>query len=182
MEKTRNPRPSRRAGMTLMEIVIAMGVLAIALLGLVAGIMTAQRTNEASRELTIAMNAAREKEEEMRSRTFAEIYALYNSNPADDPGGPGTAPGSTFAVQGLVPVAGATACGQIVFPEGPGGFLAEAVVDAKLGMPRDLNGDGDIDADDRSSDYGMLPMRIAIRWRGIYGPGEFEINTILYEK
>lgn len=168
--------------MTLTEIVIAMGILAIALLGLVGGIMTAQRTNEASRELTLAMNAAREKEEEMRSRTFSEIYALYNANPADDPGGAGTAPGATFAVQGLLPVAGSTACGRIVFPEGSGGFLAENVVDAKLGMPRDLNGDGVVDAGNRSSDYGMLPVRIVIRWRGIYGDAEFEISTILYEK
>ena len=60
--------------------------------------------------------------------------------------------------------------GQITFPDldlGAGNLvLREDVADATLGMPRDLNGDGAVDADDHSDDYIVLPVRITLQWRG----------------
>lgn len=172
------------AGFTLVEVAISLAVIAIALLGMISAIVAAQKTNEASRELTVAMNAAREKVEEMRSYPLSEVYARYNADPNDNPA-TGESPGPTFPVSGLVPPSN-TLNGKIVFPEDSSGSgstsLREYVDDPRLGMPRDLNGDGIVDTGNHSSDYVILPMRIVIEWRGIYGAQRFEMNTCLYEK
>ena len=55
----------------------------------------------------------------MKQTPFREIWRRYNSNPADDPGGPGTAPGNNFAVPLLRPLPGDAdgLPGEIFFPE-----------------------------------------------------------------
>lgn len=172
-------RPAR--GVTLLEILIAMAVLLVALLGLIGAIVSAQSAGQSTRELTVAMNEAREKVEEMRSQPFDEIFRRYNSSTGDDLAG--SNPGATFTVSGLNALAG-TPAGQIVFPgdvPATPGQLLENVVDAPLGMPHDLNGDGDA-TDNAATGYRMLPVRIQIRWQGINGPGRFDLNTVIYER
>ena len=59
------------------------------------------RTNN---EKGVATQAAREVIEQLRSVEFREAFARFNANPADDPPGPGRAPGSRFEVAGLDPL------------------------------------------------------------------------------
>jgi type II secretory pathway pseudopilin PulG len=166
----------------MVEIAIAMAIIAIALLAMMGGLMSGQKSNQQTRENSLAMSHARQKLEEMRSQTFAEIYRRYNADPSDDPGGAGTAPGAAFTISGLNPQSGLP-LGIIEFPEGGIPIrLRENVTDSNLGMPRDLNGDNAVDALDRSTDYKILPVRILIRWRGMTGPTKFEMHTILYAK
>lgn len=113
-------------------------------------------------ETAVAASAARTILEEMKSRPFADLFRLYNANPNDDPGGVGTAPGSTFAVPELKAIPG-TVVGTIVFPT-IGGVLREDTVDAALGMPRDLNASDAIESTDRSGDYVLLPVRVRLDW------------------
>jgi hypothetical protein len=72
--------------------------------------------------------------------------------------------------------------GQVIFPT-PDGFpgeLRESTVDASLGMPRDLNGDGVMHATNSySTDYRVLPVRVRVTWTGTAGPGEVELRTLL---
>lgn len=175
---------SNAAGFTLVEVAISLAVVAIALLGMISVIVTAQKTDRASHERTLAMNAAREKVEEMRSYPLSEVYARYNSETKDNPA-TGVSPGPTFPVSGLDPLPNILN-GKIVFPEDSSGSgstnLREYITDPQLGMPRDLNGDGVIDTNSHSSDYTILPVRIVIEWRGMYGAQRFELNTCLYEK
>jgi len=119
------------------------------------------------RETGRAIEASRSLIEEMRGQPFDEIWARYNADPADDPGGPGTAPGAAFAVAGLAPVPGDPDgfVGQVVFPA-IGGELREDAVDVRLGAPRDLNLDGGVDAFDHSGDYAVLPVLVRVEWRG----------------
>lgn len=169
-------------GITLVEIAIAMAIIAIALLAVMGTMMSGQKSNQSTRENALAMTHARQKLEEMRSQTFSEIYSRYNSDPSDDPGGNGTAPGSAFTITGLNPQSGLP-LGMIQFPEaGTPATLREDATDSKLGMPRDMNGDNAIDSSARSSDYKILPVRILIRWQGMTGPTQFEMHTILYER
>ena len=72
--------------------------------------------------------------------------------------------------------------GEVVFPtEMNGGVLElrEDVVDASMGMPRDLNLDGVIDALDHSNDYRILPVVIRVDWESGTRDREFEVRTIL---
>ena len=48
-----------------------------------------------------------------------------------------------------------------------------------MGMPRDLDGDGVIDALDHSGDYRLLPVLVRVAWRGSSGPAKLEFRTML---
>jgi len=73
------PRKGRRtAGFSLMEVVIALAVLAFAMFGAVSVITYTTRMNMASREQFLAMRAAEKKIEQMLScATFDEIFAQF---------------------------------------------------------------------------------------------------------
>lgn len=83
--------PRRRRGLTLMELMIALGVIAIALFGAVSMILHTVRAKEYSRELDVAKHAAATKLEEIRVRPWNEV-----SNP-------NSALYQPFTVEGLHP-------------------------------------------------------------------------------
>ena len=63
--------------------------------------------------------------------------------------------------------------GEIIFPVA-GGELREDLVDAELGFPRDLDGDG-IDGQAHNGDYEILPILIRVRWTGQLGERTFDL-------
>jgi hypothetical protein len=71
--------------------------------------------------------------------------------------------------------------GEVIFPNGGNGatFLAENEVDPALGLTRDLNGDGAIDALDHSGDYRLLPVRVRVAWSGATGDRQIELEALL---
>lgn len=170
----------------MLEVVVSLSILVLALLGFTRVVIAAMQALRTDREVTLARQAARQILETMQGEAFEEVFALYNADPADDPGGPGTAPGNRLAVFGLAPRPDAAdgMVGEIFFPtqEVAGAFeLREDTVDAALGMPRDLNGDGIIDGADRSGDYQILPVRVRLQWRGAAGNSNFEFKTVLLD-
>jgi hypothetical protein len=150
-------------------------------------VFTTSRQRVANHEYPIATEAVRTLLEGMRNQDFDDVYALYNADPADDPGGPGTAPGHRFAIEGLDPVEGSPdgLIGEVFFPTfvNAGGQLElrEDVVEESLGMPRDLNGDSIVDEVDHAQDYTLLPIRVEVDWEGRYGARHLEIYTMLAE-
>src|SRR5258706_5619840 len=154
---------SRRSAFTLIEVTIVIAILSVAV-GLFAQTMLASaRIDPVSEESRLAAEGARIELEDMRALDFAQIFASYDADPADDPAGAGTAPGAWFAVPGLVPPPGAPGVGHVIFPVA-NGALNESVVDATLGMPHDLDGDGQIDNNDHSNNAIILPVRIELEW------------------
>jgi prepilin-type N-terminal cleavage/methylation domain-containing protein len=179
---------SKDRGLTLMELVMAMTVLAIAIAGYAKTVAMSSIASTTSREATLAAEAGRQMIERMCATVtdpamgFDEIYVRYNSTAADDPAG--VSPGSNFAVAGLDARANDLdgMPGEILFPTMTvGGVLQlrEDLVDAKLGMPSDLNGDGVVDALNHAADYQNLPVLVRVRWRGVGGPGQVEFQTVL---
>lgn len=186
-------------GLTLLEVMIALAVFAVAALALASVMFSTSRLNEGNRENTLVQNAARAAMETMRNEEFAEIFKRFNDNPADDPEGPGTAPGRHFAID---------ANGRIVFPPLPNGFVAglqavegdpdgftgridfPTVVDQlredfdepELQMPRDLNADGVIDGADHAGDYRMLPVTVTVEWRSVGGTTRLVYRTVFVPK
>ena len=172
--------------MTIIELLVVMAVLGVAVVMYTSMLIATTRQRVLHREQTLATNAARTIFEEMRNEPFPLVFAMYNADTEDDPEGPGTAPGNRFHVQGLPALAGAELHGEVVFPttlvqgpEGLGEELREDVVDADIGMPRDLDGDSKIDGEDHSRDYTLLPVRIRVDWRGRNGPRHMALSSQL---
>lgn len=174
-----------RDGFTLIELLLVMSVLMVALLLLSRSVGTAMRLTDVNRETALAADGAQQMIELLRgTEDFSQIFALYNDDPDDDPGLPGSAPGAGFAVDGLDPVDGDPdgLVGEIRFPSilGVGGLeLHEDIFDDYLGMPRDLNGDGALDTMDHAGDYRLLPVSLTLRWKGVTGVRRLEIQTLL---
>ena len=81
-------------------------------------VVSTSRLRETNRENAIAGEAARMLLERMRGGDYGEIFARYNSDPNDDPGGAGTAHGDRFVVAGLKPLSTSEdgTMGRIFFP------------------------------------------------------------------
>jgi prepilin-type N-terminal cleavage/methylation domain-containing protein len=178
--RTSGTRRARRGGFTLVEVAVVMAVVTVAIAMFARTLASSARIDPVAREATVAAEAARSMLEEMRNHPFSEIFRLYNDNPADDPAGPGTAPGSRFAVEGLTPTTSGGFVGRISFPT-IGNQIRENSNDEMLGTPRDLNSDGVVDSADHTSDCTILPTRVRLEWASRSGqarPRQFELYTM----
>lgn len=191
MRLPRSPKTTQSLrGMTLMEIALAMPIIMLAL-GMFTQMLTAGKgMRQSSRENWLASLRAQDVLESMRNQSYQDLYALYNEDPLDDPGGPGTAPGIHFSLPDLEPQTGDADgfVGRITLPSfnagtevAPDWQLREDSNHAGLGMPRDLNGDNVIDALDHSADFTILPVEVEIRWQSRFGPRRIQVHTLFSE-
>lgn len=171
------PRRSTETGVGLIEVLVAAVILSTALLALLSVSVHSIRLDNVTRESGLAVDAARTKFEEIRSEPIEDVFARYNADPTDDPGGVKTAPGRAFAV--VNDAHGLTGIGEVIFPVNAGGQLREDMNLPELGMPRDLNGDGVIDNLDHRDDYIILPIRVRMTWRGASGERDKVITGVL---
>lgn len=159
---------------------VAASVLVVGVLSMIGALVASLRLVAVNRETARAHDAARAMVEGMQAVQFDRIFSTYNANGNDDFAGAGSAPGATFAVDGLRAQAGAGAVGTIEFPTINGGAqLSESVVDPGLGMPRDLDGDNAVRAGALATGYLMLPVRVRVRWRGAAGDRELQLVSLL---
>jgi prepilin-type N-terminal cleavage/methylation domain-containing protein len=188
----RTPRRARRAvrGLTLVELSVVLVVLLVAVSIFSNTLVATARQRVMHRESALAADAARTALERMLDTPFRDRYALYNTDPADDPGGPGTAPGGRFTVPGLPTVPGTPGgmAGSVRFPEvnvgtplAPLWQLREDLVDARLSMPRDLDSDFRVDALDHSADYTRLPVEVQVEWQGRAGRQVYSLVSLMVE-
>lgn len=176
--------------MTLLELTLAMPLLLVALAMMSQMLIAGRATKRASAETWRASSAAADVLERMHNAEFRDLFALYNADPFDDPGGPGTAPGPDFAVQDLLPVEGDPDgfVGEVLLPITNLGSVVAPVLELRenlnlpaLGLPRDLTGDQMIDDLDHAEDFTVLPVIVRLSWRGPYGPREYRVSTLLSE-
>ena len=164
---------------------IVASVLLLALVMFSQSMGSAAKLGGVNRETRLALDAARETIETLQGEErFADVFALYNADPGDDP--TAGAPGPGFAVFGLDPADDDPdgMVGEIVFPTADALgqlVLRESVVDEALGMPRDLNADGDL-LDDLTDDYRLLPVLVRLRWKGATGVRSIEAQTFLADR
>lgn len=163
---------SSRQGMSLIEVILAMAIITIAILGILGSFSSNIVVVENNQEMSLAINAGRAKMETLQDYSnFSLIFANHSGVNA------------SFDVTGLRPVAGAPngKPGQIIFP-GTGGALLENVTNTTLGMPRDLNGDGVVDGSNHAADYKILPVTVKIEWKGVNGPQNYQLHAIIVSK
>lgn len=173
----------RRGGFSLIEVMLGMLVLVVAVLGTLGAITSSAIMGEATMETSQAYRAAQSLIERLAGMPLDQVFFSYNADTADDLAGVGLDPGANFAVVGLDPLQGDADGfpGQVILPASAGapGVLREDLVDADLGLPRDLNADGVVDAADHSGDYVILPVRVRVEWNGTGGPRFVEMETVL---
>ncbi len=172
-----------RAGFSLIEVLCALAVLLVSALAFSRALVSSLALSRADEERARAAQAARAVLEELGDQAFAHAFRLYDAESANDPGGAGTAPGPAFDVPGLAPRTGDDdgRVGEIVFPV-IGAELRENLDEPSLGMPRDLNADGEVDDADHSADYELLPVLVRVAWEDRSGPMQLELRTILAER
>ena len=196
---------SPRGGATLVEVMVVFTILVVASGIFSRMVIAVSQLRDINRQNATAAEGARIVIESMRNEDFEEVYRLYNPDPTDDPDGAGTGPGNRFLVPGLEPLPGGDGLHAEVFLPGlpPGtpsqligtkwervGYevptdglwhVREDYLDAKLGMPRDLNGDSIIDSEPHSDDYLLLPVLVRVEWQGRTGPRSYEVHSMLAE-
>ena len=177
---TESAPASSQAGFSLLEVLIAVAVFAIALGPITSSLITSNSLVSTNRETSIAMDAALSLVARLKAEDFDSLYRRYNPDPGDDPNGSGSAPGANFVVLGLDPVSGDPdgMVGRILFP-GTGAELLENLDDVEFGTPRDLNGDGAIDAVDHGDEFIILPIKVRIEWTGHSGDRFVEFVSAL---
>jgi type II secretory pathway pseudopilin PulG len=171
---------NRSTGFSMVEVMVVFVVLTVAMAMFTSTMASTSRQRLSKREGAIAAEAGRRMLEILRASTHAQVFALYNASPVDDPGGAGTAPGKNFGVASLAPTDDdPDGCvGEIIFPAA-GPTLPEDVEIAELGMSRDLDADGLIDSEDHAGDYAVLPVQVRLRWKGRAGVRELQMFTLL---
>ncbi len=171
LEAPRRGREHRR-GFTMIELCIALSLLVIGLASVVQATSRMHSLRKQNRERILAQNAIRSISERVHARsyvlskdpdTWAEELAL-----SLDPGG---FIGSTFEVQGLNEDVDDPLIGSIrVFTDER---LTDGNIGFQLGMPRDLNGDGDATDADVRPDGRVLPVLVTVHWRGETGTNTY---------
>ncbi len=169
-----------RSGFTLVEVSVVTLVLVLTIAAVSASIGSTGQLLETGRETALAYEGLRAAAEELQAAPVTQAFASFNDDPNDDPGGAGAAPGSAFDVLGLSPQADDPdgRVGRIVFPT-VGGALREDLDDPGLGLPRDLSGDGVVDAADHADDYVVLPARVIVEWRGANGDRSLAVEVVV---
>jgi hypothetical protein len=179
--RSRRLRAARsRLGTGMLELLFAIAVILVGLLGYSRTLAETAELEDANRETAIATDAAREVVEALNGAPFEELFARFNADTGDDGALTGPAPGNLFTVDGLALVPGDADGnhGEIFFPT-QGLELREDVVLEELGMPRDLDFDGIVDGNDHATDYALLPVRVVIQWQSAGRQREFEIRTLV---
>ena len=152
-------------GFTVLEMALATVTLMIGIMSISAATLRMHQLGRQNRERTLAHNAI---------HAVAERLNSASAIAAKDPGswaatlleayGPGGVVGDTFDIEGLTPPAGQATVGTITI------VTNETATDDDLGvimgMPRDLNGDGDASDLDVAEDARMLAMIVTATWRG----------------
>ena len=146
-----------------------MSILLIGIVSVVSATSRMHSLRKHNRERAVAQNALRSVGERIHSRSF-RISRQSPTSWADDLldiYGPGGTVGTTFDVRGINVNLGEITTGtiQIVTDE----TATDEDLGFQIGMPRDLNGDGDADDVDVSGDARILPVLLQIRWRGQSG-------------
>jgi prepilin-type N-terminal cleavage/methylation domain-containing protein len=190
-----------RSGFTLVEVIIAMTIVAIAIFGLVSVITYTTRSNMATKERMLALRAAERKIEQMMTTSpFSDIVDKYNN---------ATVGWGVDDVEYLTPIAGQS---HSIFVEFPLGALPNSLNETITGngpnvatgdpgwmdlgsaptgyspygsaqLHLDLNGNGNTtDLSVPSTACLVIPVRVRVKWKGIYGNTEFVYKYTFLKK
>src|SRR5262245_61285400 len=194
-KSTRGRAARRRAGIALLDVLVASTVLVIAILGHVSSVLWQHKMNRVTEDYSVAATTLGRFVERLRADPdWATLYARLSplsqesvgsaalSSLAVDPSlacYPATTYYSDFTVPSVL--SNAKFLVQVPWTVASGtGALRENTVAPRYGLPYDLNGDGVLDGNARNDDYARLPVVVRIRWQSaLQGAKEIVISTWL---
>jgi Tfp pilus assembly protein PilV len=162
--RRREKQPGNKAGFTVVEMALATVTLMVGVMSISAATLSMYNLGRQDREKAQAYNAVHAVAERINSAS-----AIAAADPSTWAAtmlgayGPGGAVGDTFDIRGLTAEDGANSVGTILVVTDE--TLTDEDLGIVIGMPRDLNGDGDALDTDVSVDARMLPIVITARWR-----------------
>lgn len=152
-----SPRRGNETGMTILELMVAMGIFAMVLLLIMASVIVTEEVRRFAGEKDTAREAM--------ENELARLQSLGFQGVIDEVAASGVGMNLPFTVLGLD--RGMVPSGQVSV------VLDETVADADLGiefgMPRDLDGDGLVDNIDTSATATLIPMVASVTWTGVAG-------------
>ncbi len=149
----------RLAGFTLLEMMLALSVLSISLLGFGAFFVLNARSADDVTENALVIQSFRELAERIRGGPFRDIAATYQGFPV------------------TIPKINATGTVTVFLNETDSSADA-----AMLGLPRDLDGDGLATNVNILADYLLLPVKIEFSWTGAQGPRQESMYFLLAQE
>ncbi|MCW8131035.1 MAG: hypothetical protein KIS92_11855 [Planctomycetota bacterium] len=196
----------RSRGLSLFEVLVAVGILALSLASAVQLQMRSMMLVQTDDEAVTAMNAARRMREIMETDVpFNKVFYFFNTKTSDDtlsgfngtnPTPSGLVPSNSFYVpynsvflmrdtdNDTIPDSIVT--GKIYFPTDVNGALLETQTGAFLGtgVNIDLNGNNTAnDTTDLASTYALLPVKVVVDWTSVSGGDQrVELKTILVKR
>jgi prepilin-type N-terminal cleavage/methylation domain-containing protein len=157
-----------RSGFTMLELSLALTILVVALVATTASNVRMNTLRRSNRDRIVAHNGV---------RTIVESVQAIAQAGVTDPNGfgnhvvtalsAGGTLGTTFDVTELTPQQGETHVGTITVITDE--TSTDAALGAELGMPRDLNGDGDALDTNVTAASRLLPVVITLRWHSQSG-------------
>ncbi|MCP5021305.1 MAG: hypothetical protein GY930_05975 [bacterium] len=164
-------RTNKRNGFSPVEFIVAICVLTTGLLALYSTSVVAHSLDHASEARSNAAYAMQRVIERTKALSAQwEENQVGWSNVVTTALLPGGSIGVTFDVEGLDPWLGAASIGMVRILTDE--TLTDAELGIALGMPRDLNGDGDAVDIDVTDDATLLPIIVRARWSGAGGNRE----------
>jgi hypothetical protein len=154
--------------MTLLEVHLAIGVLAVILMVLVSTTASTERLRRFTEEKETAREALQEQVAHFRSLGLSGVVAEFAEAEA------GTT--RTFAVPGLDRQGEPSGQVTIVTDE----TTTDAELGLEIGMPRDLDGDGLATNPDVSESATVLPVIVTVTWRGVAGRRTLQTIVLLH--
>jgi Tfp pilus assembly protein PilV len=159
---------ARSGGFTMLEVSLALTVLVVALVATTASNLRMQALRRSNHDRVVAQNAVQSIAERIQSiaRAGTSDPAGFGSHVTAALAAGGEL-GAAFDVPGLTPVQGGGRVGriQVITNE----TATDAALGVELGLPRDLNGDGDAADVDVSASAHVLPVVVSVRWHGQSG-------------
>jgi hypothetical protein len=179
------PRVRRRAGtwgLSLVEVLVAAAVVAIALLSHAASTLAGHRLTKSEESRSVALQFVREFLERIRAdEDWAGLYARLQAKAVAAESGSSAGTGAVIQDgQKLHQATDYYSDCQVPGSLGPVGVLVQVpyVVSGTtkelrenqaapaFGLPFDLSGDGAVDSGSHGADYLALPIVVSVRWTG----------------
>jgi Tfp pilus assembly protein PilV len=153
-----HPSAPREAGISLLEVAIAVPVLAVGVLGFLFALQNNFRLNREVIADDIAEVAFTNALETIRATDFEDIYSTYSGTTI-------AYSSNVSASTGVDDVASLVTSGGVAASVQVACFVDETALPSEFGPVMDLDGDGALTSTDCSTTYFLLPVRLTLTYQ-----------------
>ena len=176
----RSPQVSR-SGFSLVDVCMSMALLVVGLGVLIGSTFSAMKLDQVNASTALASQALRGLCEEMQAMPIEEVLDSYVvADDEDERTKAQKLARLTLRDPSLADRTGREPIARARFPlDADGRTLREDLELPEFGLPRDLDGDGAIDAGDKRGLFRILPVVLELDWEGPSGPQHLRVSTVL---